>query len=357
LRQFWLLRRYLRQRHVDKGLSTRIIKFLEHHVNNIAKLVQKEKIPVMGALSEALQNELTHHMHAPLLKGHIFFMWLNGKMPMVMHRLCRLVLKLQSFAEKEVAFSTNDEAKTMLFIKKGDFAYSIYSVEELDPPLRKGDWLCEAVLYTPWRHRGDLTAVVESEAIELVPDSFQQVMSIHPRPWNYAQKYAEKFVEMLATRPDVHDVIRDTCWYEETVATSDEDYVAPANEEPFMRSTTSDLLPPGRFPWLARTLAAGGRRRKGETSNESIVRSENSIRSGSSGGEARATSKAAGVGGILAVCNEESASALSCVGNASAHTALPDEAAEPAVTEAMKDKQNLSPSSPSQAAAMQQLQI
>merc|ERR1719277_1914822 len=60
MRQFWLLRRYLRQRNIPKGLSDRIIKFLEHRSSVQGKLVQREKVPVLGGLSEALHNELMH---------------------------------------------------------------------------------------------------------------------------------------------------------------------------------------------------------------------------------------------------------------------------------------------------------
>merc|ERR1719277_307460 len=56
MRQFWLLRRYLRQRNIPKGLSDRIIKFLEHRSSVQGKLVQREKVPVLGGLSEALHN-------------------------------------------------------------------------------------------------------------------------------------------------------------------------------------------------------------------------------------------------------------------------------------------------------------
>merc|ERR1719277_2620681 len=56
MRQFWLLRRYLRQRNIHKNLATRIIKFLEHRSAIQGKLVQREKVPVLGGLSEALHN-------------------------------------------------------------------------------------------------------------------------------------------------------------------------------------------------------------------------------------------------------------------------------------------------------------
>merc|ERR1719469_955566 len=73
MRQFWLLRRYLRQRDIKQSLSDRIIKFLEYRSTIQGNLVQRDKVPVLGGLSEALQDELMHEMHSPELVKHPFF--------------------------------------------------------------------------------------------------------------------------------------------------------------------------------------------------------------------------------------------------------------------------------------------
>merc|ERR1719188_114613 len=105
MRQFWLLRRYLRQRSIRPGLSNRIIKFLEHRSQIQGNLVQREKVPILGGLSEALQDELMHEMHSPQLRNHKFFQSLKGSMPAVMHRLCRMALNLQLFAVQDMVFN------------------------------------------------------------------------------------------------------------------------------------------------------------------------------------------------------------------------------------------------------------
>merc|ERR1712012_455507 len=214
MRQFWLLRRYLRQRNIPKSLSDRIIKFLEHRSNIQGKLVQRDKVPVLGGLSEALHNELMHEMYSPELAAHPFFDALKASMPAVMHRLCRVALKLHCYAEKEVAFSAGDEAKKMYFIKTGALEYA-----QLNNPigfdLQNKEWLSEAVLFTNWRHRGNLLAMTESELLSVDPEQFMTVMSVHPKPWHYAVFYARKFIQLLnSSLSELTDVVREETFYE-----------------------------------------------------------------------------------------------------------------------------------------------
>lgn len=193
MRQFWLLRKYLRQRGIPVALSKRIIKFLEHHCQVQSRLVQKEKVPVLKHLSEALQNELTFHIHSRQLVAHPFFEHLNGEMPPVMHRLCRLVVSVQCYGENESAFDNGDEAKFMYFVKCGVLHYTRNDMETKQPT----QWLSEPVLYTMWRHKGALVAQTESELLTVDPEAYMSVMKVHPRPWTYAFAYALKVVELL----------------------------------------------------------------------------------------------------------------------------------------------------------------
>uniref|UniRef100_A0A7R9ZVQ3 Ion transport domain-containing protein n=1 Tax=Pyrodinium bahamense TaxID=73915 RepID=A0A7R9ZVQ3_9DINO len=219
MKQFWLLRRYLRQRSVPKGLSSRIYKYLEHQCLKQNNHVQPGQIKVLEGLSESLRNELMHEMHSPHLLDHPFFLYLNNEMAVVMHRLCRVALGQQSYAEREVVFGAGDEAKKVYFVKGGSLDYKLMDRTVLRPPPRPKEWISEALLWTAWRHRGDLVALIESELILVDPAQFVSVMNLHPRPWFYAKQYATKFVEFLNRlgREAVSDIIRDTLFYGKAV--------------------------------------------------------------------------------------------------------------------------------------------
>jgi len=217
MRQFWLLRRFLRQRNIRKTLSGRIIKFLEHRSAVQGNLVQRERVPILSGLSEALQDELMHEMHSPELVAHAFFDTLNMIMPAVMHRLCRLAFNLQFYAVEDPTFHAGDEGKKMFFIKSGILDYLPIGCSE-PLPMEPKDWLSEPVLFTTWRHRGSLQACTESELIAVDPKQFMTVMSVHPRPWHYAVSYAKAFIHMLNSRDDFSDVCKFEGMHEELMS-------------------------------------------------------------------------------------------------------------------------------------------
>jgi len=115
-----------------------------------------------------------------------------------------------------MTFNNGDEAKKMFFVKSGDLDYvAAGSMHEDRVTLRQKDWLTEPVLFTAWRHKGSLQALTESELITVDPQQFMTVMSVHPRPWHCAVKYAKVFVQFLNREPkNLTDIIRCDGLYE-----------------------------------------------------------------------------------------------------------------------------------------------
>mmetsp|Transcript_70361 Transcript_70361/g.222284 ORF Transcript_70361/g.222284 Transcript_70361/m.222284 type:complete len:366 (-) Transcript_70361:241-1338(-) len=231
MKQFWLLRRYLRQRAVSTELSDRIQKYLEHELLKQSKLVQRKRITVLQHLSNALQSELTHALNSPFLIEHPFFRYLDTNMSVVMHRLCHMCLKPQSHAEGEVVFSAGEKATRMYFIKGNSTGTSLSTVIEytsvdgvkLHPPPMKGEWLSEAVLWTDWRHQGKLHSISTNDLIAVEPAPFSDVMCVHPRPWYFAKSYAANFLKFLngLDEHEAIDIIRDDGFYKTAVESCD----------------------------------------------------------------------------------------------------------------------------------------
>jgi len=228
LKQFWLLRRYLNQRSIDPKLAVRIFKFLEHQSRSQSNLVQARNIAVLKMLSEALHNELTHSLHSPHLLGHPFFMYVDQNMKVVMHKLCRFGLTNQSYAEGEIVFGIGDEGKKMYFVKRNkeptlpNFQYTMIDRSKLDPPPKSLEAIAEAVMWTTWRHQGDLMATNSADLLVMDPGQFVEVMSVHPRPWFFAKKYARHFLGHM-NRPgtDPHDFVRDADFLREDASFSE----------------------------------------------------------------------------------------------------------------------------------------
>jgi len=207
VKQFWMLRRYMKQNGISHSLNERIVKFLEHCQEIRSNQVDEKSVMILSGLSVALRCELFDEMHRPHLQLHPLMAYIGHRdhMPFVMYRLCSECVRVFSCAMDDVIFSHGDGAAWMYFVRNGSFTYALsprasvnaQSERSLqDPlPLNVKAWVSEAVLWTTWQHRGTLRATMPGDLLLLDPDAFAQVMSIHPRPWRFAQRYAARSQE------------------------------------------------------------------------------------------------------------------------------------------------------------------
>lgn len=219
-KQFWLLRRYLRQKDVNVDLKQRIIRYLEWRCQNILQEVQASNIKILALLSEPLSNELHSFMFAPHLKRHPFFHFLGDNMSSVMHRVCHQSLRGQSLAAYDVLFALGDEGRCMYFVKNGDLQYTFRNGDMLDPPLKELEWVAEAVLWVSWWHAGELSAVTPCDLVVVDPKIFMGIFCQHIKPWRFAKRYADQFLERLNNSHDdtLSDIIRDDAFYSGAMA-------------------------------------------------------------------------------------------------------------------------------------------
>jgi CRP-like cAMP-binding protein len=199
-KQFWILRRYLRQKHIPRDLCQRIIKYLEHQQLQKHNTVPASSVKLLPALSERFQIQLSHELNAPILKEHPFFRHMNdgsGLLQVTLYRLCHNAVQSHSYALEEVVFNPGDEGRRMYFVKSGSFEYRMINDCVVDAPLGFKLWAAEASLWTHWRHHGTLTASCPSEAIGILPQKFSDQFHQHPRSWYFARNYAVEFVEYL----------------------------------------------------------------------------------------------------------------------------------------------------------------
>eukprot|EP00929_Paragymnodinium_shiwhaense_P104379 TRINITY_DN6873_c1_g1_i1.p1 TRINITY_DN6873_c1_g1~~TRINITY_DN6873_c1_g1_i1.p1 ORF type:complete len:789 (-),score=206.33 TRINITY_DN6873_c1_g1_i1:238-2604(-) len=219
MKQFWFLRRYLRQRHVSSDLSVRIIKYLEHVSNSKKALVQVTSIKILSSLSEALTNELKHQLHAKAILSHPFIHYINNEMEAVMHRLCRHALQQQAYAECEVVFNSGEEAKSAFIVKAGRLRYNDMDGNQLEPEPMENEWFGEPCLWVIWRHVGDLASETDSEMLLMTVGPFAEVMGRHPRSFYFAREYARQFLGYLnkLSAEQLSDVLRNEQLHHELV--------------------------------------------------------------------------------------------------------------------------------------------
>lgn len=211
MKQFWLLRKYMKQRHIRRELQLRITKFLEYKAQKEHDTVHSSSVLILEQLSEPLRKELSYETVVHWIATHPFFSAVNSKMPVFMHRLCHSALIEIALASGDIVFTAGHEAKQMLFIKQGDLQYIGLNRIVLEPALQQQESFVEPALWVSWRHMGDCKVLSPGELIGICNDIFAKEMCLHHLPWSFCKMYAVEFCERLnAIAPeDLSDVLRE----------------------------------------------------------------------------------------------------------------------------------------------------
>jgi hypothetical protein len=194
-KQFWMLRRYLREKRIDRQLRDRILRYSEYQSDISAKSTSAAKVPLLLQLSEPLRRELATALYTPTLAEHPVFSYLSEHMAKILERICDSI-KSFTFAAGDVVFRCNEEASVMYFLRSGCFDYTLSDYKR-DPPLRYREWISEVVLWSSWRYRGDLVARDTGDLLLLDPGEFAKAMSLHPRSWHFGRRYAARLVARI----------------------------------------------------------------------------------------------------------------------------------------------------------------
>merc|ERR1719375_1390025 len=85
--QFWLLRRYFRERAVPKTVAARIQRYLEYACQQHDRHVQEANVKILVLLSTQLRDELQYAVVVPQLSTHLLFERINQVSDVAMLRL------------------------------------------------------------------------------------------------------------------------------------------------------------------------------------------------------------------------------------------------------------------------------
>lgn len=200
-RQFYEVRRYLRQHEVSSVLGARIQRFLEHAYAKSKARTNWEGIRIFSLLSESLQSELRVEIALPLLRVHPLFLRLSLEyMPTLQRIVARVGRRI--LANGEVLFFPGEQATHMYFLDAGRVEYSKPSrggsstlTESVE---RKDAWIAEPVLWTSsWIHVGRPTAKKESDLLSFSPKDFADTVTLSPSATLVVSTYARCFVTWL----------------------------------------------------------------------------------------------------------------------------------------------------------------
>eukprot|EP00449_Zooxanthella_nutricula_P047908 CAMPEP_0198590862 /NCGR_PEP_ID=MMETSP1462-20131121/136157_1 /TAXON_ID=1333877 /ORGANISM="Brandtodinium nutriculum, Strain RCC3387" /LENGTH=244 /DNA_ID=CAMNT_0044322411 /DNA_START=18 /DNA_END=748 /DNA_ORIENTATION=- len=197
-RQFWLLRRYLRDWGVRRAVGKKVQRYLEYAYAEQKNRVQEPEVRLLSLLSEPLRVELKHETFSHYLAGHPLFRQCSEQA-----RAFGKALSATSLASNDIIFACGEQARMVTFVTSGALEYCVGLGPDDSPHaatlvkrehLYEGMWICEAVLWTEWHHVGDLVAVTECQVITIDAIKFSDDVRGNLRLAQALRKYAHKFV-------------------------------------------------------------------------------------------------------------------------------------------------------------------
>eukprot|EP00928_Gymnodinium_smaydae_P023348 TRINITY_DN19309_c0_g1_i1.p1 TRINITY_DN19309_c0_g1~~TRINITY_DN19309_c0_g1_i1.p1 ORF type:complete len:827 (-),score=113.19 TRINITY_DN19309_c0_g1_i1:298-2778(-) len=199
-KQFWLLRRYLRQHHVSNSLKLKVIRFLEYKAATRQETVPESRLTLLNMLSDNLRSDLTYQVSFVNLSRHPLVGFAEGISGKIVKGLVGRVLSLKTFSEDDVIFQRGTLTSFMYYVTSGVWTHSKTSSitkTTLITDVEVDDWLCEQALWVSWACRGDCIAATDSSLILIDVWAFAEAMQESQAMWACMCSYAEVFIENL----------------------------------------------------------------------------------------------------------------------------------------------------------------
>jgi len=207
MRQFWLLRRYLKDKKVSRQLALRVQRYVEYNWNRQQKSVQERDVNLLMLLSAPLKEEVKAEALGPGVSVHPLFEVLQDSVRGFFNSLTVL-----DIAHGDLVFSYGEESREMYFVTSGVLLYERAKVVDLDEDgdlddegadaldgenLRRGGWACEPCLWTVWYHRGYLSATNDCTLIGAEAERFSIAVKACRLTWENVRQYAVAFVGLM----------------------------------------------------------------------------------------------------------------------------------------------------------------
>jgi len=198
-KKLWTLRKYLHQNKVTRDLGIRIFRYVQVALGTRRKEVRPDP-EMMNLLSQPLREELYTQVLSRKVTTHPFFMLYSRSSPTVMRRICRKAISEVHLSTHDRLFDIGEACTCCFFVSAGVLHYVPYSKagEQEKPKLvPQNTVVSEAVLWTPWFHRGDMRADVDSSLAALDASKFQDIVTQHYVDKWFVTQYADAFLMNL----------------------------------------------------------------------------------------------------------------------------------------------------------------
>jgi len=170
-----LIRRYLKQNQISNELTCSIVRFFRRKARDCKRYLNEDAVDFFHNLPAALHTRLHVEVYLPFLSQHPAFKIFCDLSPVGAASITHMAMNSFSCDAGQEIFGDGDEAQVMLFVASGTLQYNESTSQE-PQELIPGNWIGEACLWQPWKHRGHLKAVTMSAVITLQADTFNLIM-------------------------------------------------------------------------------------------------------------------------------------------------------------------------------------
>jgi len=204
-RQLSILQRFLNQSRISDALALRVQRNAKHAISEKQRLMPENDVELLRMVSEPLLLELHFEMYMPVLELHPFFSQYVNACPQVMRKVCHQAMSTLLISAGDVVFNAGEMPANpqMYIICTGVLEY--IPMKGKVAQVEAEQWLSEAVLWTPWVHRGVLQAKSDGRLCMLDARKFQEIVgqfdhsNSHFDPKMYAAGYV-KYLNKIVTR-------------------------------------------------------------------------------------------------------------------------------------------------------------
>eukprot|EP00931_Biecheleriopsis_adriatica_P027538 TRINITY_DN16556_c0_g2_i1.p1 TRINITY_DN16556_c0_g2~~TRINITY_DN16556_c0_g2_i1.p1 ORF type:complete len:709 (+),score=125.66 TRINITY_DN16556_c0_g2_i1:32-2158(+) len=217
VKEFWKLRRFLRQNAVPAALTLRIKNFVERRFDEQKHTTPMSSVSVLKLLSDQMMDELLFAIRRPDLDVHPLFLHLCSQSKLLMHRICGRALKQKQVQSHEYLFMDGEQAECMYFMVSGTLLYDKSGRGDKQEVEKDSHWLCEAALWcSDWEHCGYLVGVKDSSLLSLAGTTLASIVGAYPLVMDLLGGYAVGFVEWLNKLPEeMHSDLVEAADFEE----------------------------------------------------------------------------------------------------------------------------------------------
>lgn len=211
-REMSILRNFLHHHKVSPDLTMRVIRSARFAQELHAKNIVERDIALLGVISEPLRVEIHYQIYTPVIKAHPFFCHYHASSSAATQKLCHSAIQVISLSMGDTLFTYGESPRVpqMFFLMSGCLVYKYQSVG-VERMVGIGMWACEAALWVPWIHLGDMSAGADCGVLGLDAAVLQEVSVKFQSQATFSAVYASKFMNWLNSQqaatdlPHTHD--------------------------------------------------------------------------------------------------------------------------------------------------------